>query len=162
MEIKIRAASDSDRDAIWKIFQEVIAAGDTYTLDRDMSRDEALAYWFQKSAHVYVAEVNQHVVGSYTMHANHAGGGDHIAWAGFIVAKSARGQGIGRAMGEHSLEEARRLGFRAMQFNCVVSTNPAVKLWQDLGMKIVGTLPGAFKHPTQGYVDAYVMYQEFV
>ena len=160
--MKIRPATESDRDAIWEILREVIAAGDTYTLDAGMSRDEALAYWFQESAHVYVAEVNRHVAGSYTMHANHAGGGDHVAWAGFIVAKSARGQGIGRAMGEHSLQEARRLGFRAMQFNCVVSTNPAVKLWQDLGMKIVGTLPRAFKHPTQGYVDAYVMFQEFV
>ena len=160
--MKIRPATASDRDAIWEIFQEVIAAGDTFTLDPSTSRDEALAYWFKESAHVYVAEVNQHVAGSYTMHANHAGGGDHVAWAGFIVAKSARGQGIGRAMGEHSLREARRLGFRAMQFNCVVSTNPAVKLWQDLGMKIVGTLPRAFKHPTRGYVDAYVMFQEFV
>lgn len=162
MEIKIRPATRSDRDSIWEIFSEVIAAGDTYALDPDMSRDEALAYWFQKSAHVYVAEVDQQVAGSYTMHANHAGGGDHVAWAGFIVAKSARGQGIGRAMGEHSLKEARRLGFRAMQFNCVAATNPAVKLWEDLGMKIVGTLPRAFKHPTRGYVDAYVMYQEFI
>ncbi|HEY6070296.1 MAG TPA: GNAT family N-acetyltransferase [Chthoniobacterales bacterium] len=161
--MKIRPATESDHDVIWEIFHEVIAAGDTYALDPDMSRDEGLAYWFQKSAHVYVAEINQQVAGSYTMHPNHAGGGDHVAWAGFIVAKSARGQGIGRAMGEHSLKEARRLGFRAMQFNFVVSSNEsAVKLWQDLGMKIVVTLPRAFKHPTQGYVDAYVMYQEFV
>lgn len=162
MEMNIRPASDSDRDAIWEIFREVIAAGDTFTLDSNTSRAEALAYWFQKGTRVYVAEVDQNVVGSYTMHPNHAGGGNHVAWAGFIVAKSARGQGIGRAMGQHSLQEARRLGFRAMQFNCVVATNPAVKLWEDLGMKIVGTLPGAFKHPTRGYVDAYVMYQEFV
>ena len=162
MEIKIRPATESDRDAIWEIFHEVLAAGDTYALDPKMSREEALAYWFQKGTHVYVAEIDQQVAGSYTMHANRAGGGDHVAWAGFIVAKSARGQGIGRAMGEHSLKEARRLGFRAMQFNCVVATNPAVNLWQDLGMRIVGTLPGAFRHPRQGYVDAYVMYQEFI
>ena len=86
-----------------------------------------------------------------------------MANAAFIVAKSARGQGIGRAMGEHCLNEARRLGFRAMQFNFVVSSNEsAVKLWQSLGMKIAGTLPRAFNHPTWGYVDVYVMYQEFV
>ena len=162
MGMTIRLATDSDRDAIWEIFREVITAGDTYTLDPDISRDEALAYWFQKRGQVYVAEVEQRILGSYTMHPNHAGGGDHVAWAGFIVVKSSRGQGIGRAMGEHCLKEARRLGFKAMQFNCVVATNPAVKLWQDLGMKIVGTLPRAFKHPTRGYVDAYVMYQEFI
>src|SRR4029077_10670361 len=101
------------------------------------------------------------VVGSYTLHPNHPGTGAHVANAAFIVAKAARGQGIGRAMGEHCLNEARRLGFRAMQFNFVVSTNEsAVKLWQDLGMKIVGTLPGAFRHPQEGYVDVYVMFQE--
>ena len=106
---------------------------------------------------------NGEIVGSYTLHQNQAAGGAHVANAAFIVAKNARGQGIGRAMGEHCLNEARRLGFRAMQFNFVVSTNEsAVKLWQNLGMKIVGTLPGAFRHPRRGYVDVYVMYQEFV
>src|SRR5581483_10956226 len=71
-----------------------------------------------------------------------------------------RRQGIGRALGEHCLSEARRLGYRAMQFNFVISTNQAaVKLWQDLGMKIVATLPGAFQHPEKGYVDVYVMYR---
>jgi|SRR5207253_7139352 len=183
--MKIRPAKDSDHDAIWEIFREVIAAGDTYPLDRNISRDEALAYWCQKAAHVYIAEFdrdpvgdavsvpgkptasprggrqNRQVAGSYTLHRNQSGGGAHVANAAFIVAKDARGQGIGRAMGEHCLKEARRLGFRAMQFNFVVSTNEsAVKLWQDLGMKIVGTLPGAFRHPQKGYVDVYVMYQE--
>jgi GNAT superfamily N-acetyltransferase len=141
----------------------VIAAGETYPLDQTISREDAFAYWFQRDAHVYVAEKDGEVLGSYTLHANQSGGGAHVANAGFIVAKSARGQGIGRAMGEHCLKETRRLGFRAMQFNFVISTNEsAVKLWEDLGMKIVGTLPGAFRHPTRGYVDAYVMYQVFV
>ena len=162
--MKIRAAKDSDHDAIWEIFREVIAAGETYPIDRDIPRDQALAYWFKHNAHVCVAENdNGEIVGGYTLHQNQAAGGAHVANAAFIVAKNARGQGIGRAMGEHCLNEAHRLGFRAMQFNFVVSTNEsAVKLWHDLGMKIVGTLPGAFKHPTQGYVDVYVMYQEFV
>jgi L-amino acid N-acyltransferase YncA len=163
MEMKIRSVTDSDRDAIWKIFREVIAAGETYPLEQDISRENAFVYWFQRDAHVFVAENNGEIVGSYTLHQNQAAGGAHVANAGFIVSKNARGQGTGRAMGEHCLVEARRLGFRAMQFNFVVSTNQsAVKLWQDLGMKIVGTLPGAFKHPTRGYVDAYVMYQEFI
>jgi GNAT superfamily N-acetyltransferase len=163
VSLDIRSAKDSDRDAIWKIFQEVIAAGETYPLDPNSSREDALAYWFQRGAHVFVAENNGDIVGSYALHANHSGGGAHVANAGFIVDKIARGQGVGRAMGEHCLNEARRLGFRAMQFNFVVSTNEnAVKLWQDLGMRIVGTLPGAFRHPRAGYVDVYVMFQTFL
>jgi ribosomal protein S18 acetylase RimI-like enzyme len=159
--LTIRPAIDSDCDAIWNIFREVIAVGDTYPLDANISREDALAYWIQREAHVFVAEVVGKILGSYTLHANQSGGGGHVANAGFIVARDAREQGIGRAMGEHCLKEARQLGFRAMQFNFVVSSNEsAVKLWQDLGMKIVGTLPDGFQHPTRGYVDVYVMYQE--
>ncbi|PYK03363.1 MAG: GNAT family N-acetyltransferase [Verrucomicrobia bacterium] len=169
--MKVRPATNADRDAIWKIFHEVVASGDTYPLDPNISRKDALAYWFQPAAHAYVAELDGlkpssfhsgEIVGSYTLHSNQSGGGGHVANAAFIVPKDARGQGIGRAMGEHCLNEARRLGFRAMQFNFVVSTNEsAVKLWQSLGMKIIGTLPGAFRHPEKGYVDVYVMFQSF-
>jgi GNAT superfamily N-acetyltransferase len=160
--LNIRPATESDRDAIWEMFREVIAAGETYPFDPEISREAALAYWFQRGAGVYVAEEDRHLLGSYTLHANQSGGGAHVANAGFIVSKGARGKGIGRAMGEHCLKEARRVGFRAMQFNFVVSTNEsAVKLWQELGMKIVGTLPGAFHHPKRGYVDVYVMFQSF-
>ena len=160
--LRIRTTTDADRDAIWKIFREVIAAGETYPLDPEISREDALAYWFQRGARVYVAEEDRHLLGSYTLHPNQSGAGAHVANAAFIVSKAARGKGIGRAMGEHCLKEARRLGFRAMQFNFVVSTNEsAVKLWQKLGMKIVGTLPGAFCHPEKGYVDVYVMFQSF-
>ena len=160
--LTIRPATDADHDAIWKIFEEVIVAGETYPIDPNIPREDALHYWFKHSAHVSVAETDNRIVGSYTLHPNQSGGGAHVANAGFIVSKAAREQGIGRAMGEHCLKEARRLGFRAMQFNFVVSANEsAVKLWQDLGMKIVGTLPGAFQHPTSGYVDVYVMFQSF-
>lgn len=169
--LKIRPATEADRDAIWEIFHEVIVAGDTYPIDRNCSREQGLAYWFQGGAHPFVAELGRskqsssehspQVLGSYTLHPNQTGGGGHVANAAFIVAKEARGEGIGRAMGEHCLSEARRLGFRAMQFNFVVSTNEsAVRLWQELEMKIIGTLPGAFRHPTKGYVDVYVMYRE--
>jgi GNAT superfamily N-acetyltransferase len=169
--IKIRAAAKEDHDVIWQIFHEVIAAGETYPISSDISRNHALAYWFQPGAHAYVADQalgsggkqEKQIVGSYTVHANQSGGGAHVANAAFIVAKEARGRGIGRALGEHCLNEARRLGFRAMQFNFVISTNErAVKLWQDLGMKIVGTLPGAFHHPRRGYVDVYVMYRSLL
>jgi L-amino acid N-acyltransferase YncA len=158
--LDIHEATDSDRDAIWQIFHEVIATGETYPLDPNISREDALAYWFQRGAHAYVADNDGEIVASYMLHANQSGGGAHVANAAFIVAEGARGQGTGRAMGEHCLKEARRLGFRAMQFNFVVSTNEsAVKLWQDLGMRIVGTLPGAFRHPMRGYVDVYIMFQ---
>lgn len=161
--LDIREATDSDRDAIWQIFHEVIATGETYPLDPNISREDALAYWFQRGAHAYVADNDGELVGSYLLHANQSGGGAHVANAAFIVAEGARRQGTGRAMGEHCLKEARRLGFRAMQFNFVVSTNEgAVKLWQDLGMRIVGTLPGAFRHPMSGYVDVYIMFRSLV
>jgi L-amino acid N-acyltransferase YncA len=163
--MKIRPATERDRDAIWGIFHEVTRAGETYPIDFDISRDDALAYWFQPGAHAYVMEQNRDdkIVGSYTLHRNQSGGGAHVANAAFVVASHTRGRGIGRVMGEHCLSEARRLGFRAMQFNFVISTNePAVKLWQDLGMKIVGTLPGAFHHPEKGYVDVYVMYRSLL
>ena len=161
--LKIRRANDSDHDAIWEIFHEVVAAGDTYPFDPEMSREDALAYWFQKGAHTYVAEQDRHILGSYILRPNWSGPAGHVANAAFIVAATARGRGIGRAMGEHCLSEARRLGFRAMQFNFVVSINEsAVRLWQDLGMKIVGTLPGAFRHPQKGYVDVYVMFRSLL
>jgi ribosomal protein S18 acetylase RimI-like enzyme len=173
--MKIRPATERDRDAIWNIFREVVAAGDTYALNPNISREDALAYWFAPGAHTYVAELaakNYHgsslqrtssIEGTYILRPNQSGGGLHVANAGFMVSASARGQGIGRAMAEHCLHEARRLGFRAMQFNYVISTNTAaIRLWQDLGFEIVGTLPSAFCHPDKGYVDVYVMYRSLV
>ena len=158
--MKIRPAIEADRDAIWKIFNEVVAAGDTYPLDPHMSREDALAYWFSAGIHTYVAEADGRINGTYILRPNQSGGGSHVANAAFMVPASARGEGIGRAMAEHCLSEARQLGFRAMQFNFVISTNTgAICLWQELGFEIVGTLPGAFRHSENGYVDVYVMYQ---
>src|SRR4030095_559799 len=145
--MKIRPAIEADRDVIWNIFREVVAAGDTYALDPNISREDALAYWFAPATYTYIAEADGRINGTYILRSNQAGGGSHVANAGFMVAASARGQGIGRAMGEHCLSEARQLGFRAMQFNFVVSTNAsAIRLWQELGFEIVGTLPGGFRH----------------
>jgi L-amino acid N-acyltransferase YncA len=161
--MKIRAATRDDHNAIWKIFHEVVVAGDTYAINPGISREDALLYWFGADTRTYVAESKGRVVGTYILRPNQSGGGSHVANAGFMVATQARGQGIGRAMGEHSLNEACRLGFRAMQFNFVVSTNQsAVRLWQELGFEIAGTLPGAFSHPKKGYVDVYVMYSSLV
>ena len=161
--MEIRAATRADRDAIWKIFHEIVAAGDTYALDPKMSREDALAYWFRADTQTYVAEKNGTVVGTYILRPNQLGPGSHVANTGFIVASNAQGSGVGRAMAEHCLAEARQMGFRAMQFNFVVSTNaPAIHLWKQLGFKIVGTLPGAFRHPEKGYVDVHVMYRSLL
>jgi len=156
----IRAATDADHDAIWNIFHEIIAAGDTYAFDPQMPREEALAYWFRADTHTYVAEEDGSVVGTYILRPNQSGPGSHVANAAFMVARDAEGAGVGRRMAEHCLTEARRMGFRGMQFNFVISTNTgAIHLWKQLGFKIVGTLPGAFRHPEKGFVDVYVMYR---
>jgi L-amino acid N-acyltransferase YncA len=161
--VKIRPAIESDHDAIWTIFHDVIASADTYAFDSQMPRQDALAYWFRSDTPVYVAESDGRIVGTYILRPNQAGPGSHVANAAFMVAPNAQGHGIGRAMGEHCLKEARRLGFRAIQFNFVVSTNEsAIRLWQQLGFKIVGTLPGAFRHPERGYVDVYVMFRSLL
>ena len=132
----------------------------TYTFDPQISREDALAYWLHADADTYVAEHDRSIVGTYILKANQPGAGAHVANAAFMVDARARGLGIGRAMAEHCLAEARRFGFRAMQFNFVVSTNEsALRLWRNLGFRVVGTLPGAFRHPTRGYVDVYVMYR---
>jgi L-amino acid N-acyltransferase YncA len=158
--MKIRAATEADHDAIWNIFHDIVAAGDTYAFDPQMSREEALAYWFHADTHTYVAEKGGRVAGTYILRRNQPGPGSHVANAAFMVASDAQGSGVGRKMAEHCLDEARGLGFRAMQFNFVVSTNTrAIDLWEQFGFKIVGTLPGAFRHPEKGYVDVYVMYR---
>jgi len=158
--LRLRPATCADDDAIWEIFRAVIAPGDAFVFDPQMPREEALAYWFHAGNHVYVAESAGRVVGSYLLKANQPGLGAHVANAAYMVSPDARGLGVGRRMGEHSLGEARRLGFRAMQFNIVVSTNEAaVRLWEQLGFRIVGTLPGVFRHSQLGLVDAHVMFR---
>ena len=161
--MKIRAATTADHDAIWKIFHEIVSAGDTYALDPKMSRDEALAYWFHADTHAYVAEKSGRVVGTYILRPNQAGPGSHVANAAFMVARDSEGFGVGRRMAEHCLSQARRMGFHAMQFNFVVSTNTrAIGLWKNLGFELVGTLPRAFRHPEKGYVDVYLMFRSLI
>jgi L-amino acid N-acyltransferase YncA len=120
-----------------------------------------LAYWFGAETRTYVAEGEEgKVVGTYILRPNQPGLGSHVANAGYMVGEDGRGKGVGKAMCEHSLEEARRMRFHAMQFNMVVSTNEtAVSLWKKLGFSIVGTLPQAYRHRELGLVDAYVMHR---
>lgn len=155
-----RLATDEDWPAIWLIVQTVLSAGDTYLLDPSTPEDQAREYWMGPGVRAFVAEHGGQVVGTYAMRANQRGLGAHVANAGFMVAPDQSGKGIGMFLGTHALDEARRAGFRGMQFNAVVSTNRrALALWRRLGFDVVGTVPWAFRHPTRGYVDLHIMYR---
>ncbi len=156
----IRPARPEDEDAIVAVLLPICAAGEVFCTPRDGGRAGALAYWSGPGARVFVAEEapGGAILGSYILKPNQKGGGAHVANAGYATAEAARGKGIARAMLAHSLETAKAAGFRAMQFNFVVATNTrAIATWQGAGFAIVGRLPGAFRHPTEGYVDALVM-----
>jgi ribosomal protein S18 acetylase RimI-like enzyme len=156
--LRVRPAQAADDEAIWQVIGPAFHAGETYPLPRDISRDDALAYWRSPGHAVFVAEDGGEIFGTYYLRANQRGGGAHVANCGYIVAPAAMGRGVARAMAAHSLDEAKNRGFRAMQFNFVISSNErAVRLWQSLDFAIVGRLPGAFDHPRLGLVDALVM-----
>lgn len=156
----IRPATLDDADAIAAIILPVIRAGETYALDPAMTEEAALAYWFGGDKAVFVFEEDGAILGTYYLRANQAGGGDHVANAGYMTGPAARGRGVARAMAQHSFAEARVRGFAAMQFNFVVASNKAaVHLWTALGFATVGRVPEAFRHPRLGLVDALVMHR---
>lgn len=156
----IRPVTEADEDRLWEMLEPVFRAGDTYALDPAISRADALAWWRGGTHHAFILEDGAQALGTYYICPNQQGGGAHVCNCGFITAKGSEGRGVARALLDHALEEARRRGFRAMQFNFVVSSNTrAVALWQANGFEVVGRLPGAFLHPDQGFVDALVMYR---
>jgi L-amino acid N-acyltransferase YncA len=156
----IREATAEDFDRIWPIFNEIVAAGETYAYPRDMTREQALKTWIETPRKTLLLEEDGKVLATYYLKTNQAGAGDHVCNCGYMVASAARGRGLATAMCEHSQALARQLGYQAMQFNFVASTNEgAVRLWNKLGFATVGRLPKAFRHPTRGYVDALVMYK---
>jgi RimJ/RimL family protein N-acetyltransferase len=158
--LTVRPATAADAEAIWSILEPILRAGETYALPRDWSSSDALAYWLCGDHEVFVAEGDGRVIGTYYLHANQRGGGAHVANCGYATAPDAGGRGVATTMCGHSLETAAARGFRAMQFNFVVSANErAVRLWRRLGFDVVGTSPQAFEHPTLGYVDALVMHR---
>ena len=144
------------------MLHRTFASGDTYAFAPESTEAEILNAWVAVPLATYVAcSDDGSIVGTYTLKPNQPGLGSHVCNCGYVVESEARGKGIATSMCEHSQLEASRLGFRAMQFNLVVSTNEgAVRLWQKLGFHVAGTLPGAFRHVELGYVDAYVMYKE--
>lgn len=156
----IRPATEADANDIWRIFQAVVEPGDTYSFTSAVPERDAVAYFLGPAITAFVAEDEGRVIGMYKLIPNRVGRGSHVANASFMVDPSAQGRGAGKALGQHCLDEARRQGYRAMQFNFVVSTNTAgVTLWKKLGFEIVGTLPKAFRHAKLGDVDAYVMHR---
>jgi L-amino acid N-acyltransferase YncA len=158
--VDIIPATPTHTEEIWAIFHEVVAAGDTYVFDPNTSRDEALSYWLSPEANAFVAVDGNSVCGTYILKKNQPGLGSHVANASYMVPANARGRGIGSLMCAHSLNQARSLGFTAMQFNLVVSTNEAaISLWRKHGFRIVGTLPKVFQHAKFGEVDAFVMHR---
>jgi L-amino acid N-acyltransferase YncA len=156
--LSLRPFEPSDRAAIESMAAEIVRDGSVFPFE---SVEGVLAYWFSPGATVVVAEKEGRVLGSYTIKAVQPDRGSHIANAGYMVAEAGRGGGIGRRLGEHSLETARSLGFRAMQFIFVVATYlSAVHLWQSLGFRIVATIPGGFRHPRGYLVDAHILFRE--
>lgn len=160
MIVTIKEATEEDFPAIWEIFRLIIKPGDTVSFSPDTTYDEAKEIWMGHGHYTYKAMLDGAIVGTYNFKANFPCLGSHVANGSYMVHPDFQGKKIGFQMVTHSLEEAKRKGFIAMQFNLVVSTNiPAVKLYQKLGFKIVGQLPKAFKHLQLGYVDAYVMHR---
>ena len=158
--IKIRKAKDADFKAIWDIFHQVVKRGDTFAFDPKASKEDCRTLWMSPSVHTYVAEFQNKILGTYILRKNQLGLGGHVANAAYMVHHEARGQGIGKAMGNHSIKQAKKIGFSAIQFNFVVSTNlAAIQLWLKLGFKIVGTVSKAFNHRKLGLVDIYIMHR---
>jgi GNAT superfamily N-acetyltransferase len=160
-DLKIRKTRDGDSDAITSLILPVFRAGDTYTVPPDIDADAARAWWCAPDKTVFLAEDTGRAVGTYYIRPNAGGGGDHVCNCGYITSPAAQGRGVARAMLAHSLDTARNMGFRAMQYNFVVATNTrAVDTWARAGFETVGRLPRAFRHPERGHVDALVMWKD--
>ena len=160
--ITIYQLEETEWPKVWQLIEPVFRAGETYAFSPDISESEARKVWLEVPTATYIAKDDEgNAVGTYFIKPNQPGLGAHVCNCGYIVSENARGKGVASLMCEHSQSEARRLGFRAMQYNLVVTTNEgAVRLWQKLGFAIVGRLPRAFKHARLGYVDALVMYKQ--
>lgn len=151
---------EKDADKIWEIIHEVISLGDTWVFDPNSSKEKMLDYWFSEDKFSFVYEVDDSIAGIFFFKANQPDLGSHVANAGYMVKKEFRGQGIAEKMCRFSLEEAKKEGFLAMQFNLVLSTNKgAIKVWEKCGFQIIGTSPKAFRSINGEFIDTHIMYQ---
>jgi GNAT superfamily N-acetyltransferase len=160
--VRIRDATAEDWPAIWPFMHVIVAAGETYSYDRDLTEDRARAMWLltPPGRTVVAVDSDRTVLGTAKMNPNHGGPAAHVASASFIVDPQHAGKGVGRALGEHALNWARSEGYRAMQFNAVVETNHrAVALWRSLGFEVLATVPEGFHHPLHGYVGLHIMHR---
>jgi L-amino acid N-acyltransferase YncA len=159
--VEIRRFTEADWPGVWTIVHAVIEGGDTYDYAPGATEAQGRAIWVHpEPAETWVAVEDGEVLGTYRVEANRGGLGDHVANGSYMVSEAARGRGLGRALGEHSIQRARELGFGAMQFNAVVSTNTrALGLWRSLGFIIVGTIPNGFRHRHRGLVDFHIMHR---
>lgn len=158
--MNIKEAEKADWDSIWPIFNEIVKAGETYAYESDITKEQAEKIWLEAPHKTFVFEENGNILGTYYIKTNQVGSGSHVCNCGYMVSSNARGKGLATSMCEHSQKIAVELGYKAMQFNFVASSNEgAVRLWNKLGFETVGRLPKAFNHPKKGYIDALVMYK---
>jgi len=160
--MEIRKYQESDWSQVWPMIEKVFRAGETYPFSPLITEEEALVAWTKLPQETYVATAgDDEVLGTYYIKPNQPGLGSHVCNCGYIVAEGAKGKGVASAMCEHSQQVAVEAGFRAMQYNLVVSTNAAaIHLWKKMGFQVTGILPKAFNSKSAGYVDALVMYKE--
>jgi len=162
-ELAIRPATEEDAEAIWQLHLAVVADGQAFMHDGQVSREAVMEKWYGKQTLTYVACYGTEVVGAYAIRPNQPGRGGHVANGTYMVSQAHRGRQIGRRLGEHSLQTACESGYLAIQYNAVVSTNTAaVQLWRSLGFVIIGTVPQGFRHDEFGMVDVYIMYRSLV
>ena len=160
--MEIRKYQESDWGQVWPIIEKVFRAGETYAYSQEITEEEAHKVWIESPQETYVAiDQDNTMLGTYYIKPNQPDLGAHVCNCGYIVSETARGQGVASCMCEHSQQEAVNLGFRAMQYNLVVSTNEgAIRLWKRLGFQVIGKIPKAFYSKGVDYVDALIMYKE--
>jgi ribosomal protein S18 acetylase RimI-like enzyme len=161
--MNIRLANRHDFNDIWPFFKAIASAGETYAYDTEVTKKDAEVIWLEQPVKTFVVEENNQILGSYFIKTNQPGPGKHVCNCGYMVSENARGKGVATLMCNHSQEQAKLMGYTAMQFNFVAASNEvAIKLWKKCGFAEVGCLPNAFNHPRLGMVDALVMFKSLL
>lgn len=159
--LEIRSAKKNDEDSLWSVIEPIIRAGGTYVFSPQSSREKIMSYWLNEDKKTYIALIEGKAVGTFYIKANQPDLGDHICNAGFMVDPEQKGKGIGRRLGQFAISEAKALGYQAMQFNFVISSNhSAVSLWKSLGFQVIGEIPQAYRHPSHGLVSALIFFKK--